>query len=100
MIDISLNEGDQENVHELDNKRLKDRGVVRIDIANDVVNAADYKKDEDPKLFKSEKTGRGPLSGEWRVRPEESHRNTLNVSFSSEHRGASNDGLQACDDPV
>jgi len=58
--------GDQENVHELDNKRLKDRGVVRIDIANDVVNAADYKKDEDPKLFKSEKTGRGPLSGEWR----------------------------------
>ena len=68
VIDISLNAGDQDNVHELDNKRLKDRGVVRIDIANDVVNAADYKKDEDPKLFKSEKTGRGPLSGEWRVR--------------------------------
>merc|ERR1712185_437889 len=46
--------------------RLKERGVVRIDIANDAVNAADYKKDEDPKLFKSEKTGRGPLAGEWR----------------------------------
>lgn len=59
--------GEQDNVHELDNKRLKERGVVRIDIANDAVNAADYKKDEDPKLFKSEKTGRGPLAGEWRV---------------------------------
>ena len=58
--------GEQDNVHELDNKRLKERGVVRIDIANDAVNAADYKKDEDPKLFKSEKTGRGPLAGEWR----------------------------------
>ena len=51
----------------MENKRLKDREVVKIDIANDAVNAADYKKDEDPKIFKSEKTGRGPLSGEWRV---------------------------------
>ena len=84
----------------MDNKRLKDRGVVRIDIANDVVNAADYKKDEDPKLFKSEKTGRGPLSGEWRVRElAESHLSS-NVSLSSEHRGAGDDRLQACDDPV
>ena len=67
-VDISLiGAGEQDNVHELDNKRLKERGVVRIDIANDAVNAADYKKDEDPKLFKSEKTGRGPLAGEWRV---------------------------------
>ena len=58
--------GEQHNVHELENKRLKDREVVKIDIANDAVNAADYKKDEDPKIFKSEKTGRGPLSGDWR----------------------------------
>merc|ERR1711978_568296 len=58
--------GEQDNVHELDNKRLKERGVVRIDIANDAVNTADYKKDEDPTTFKSEKTGRGPLSGDWR----------------------------------
>ena len=42
--------------------------VVHIDIANDPVLPADYKKDEDPKTFKSEKTGRGPLSGEWQVR--------------------------------
>jgi len=57
--------GDQENVHELDDKKLKQRQVVHIDIANDPVLPADYKKDENPKTFKSEKTGRGPLSGEW-----------------------------------
>ena len=61
--------GHQENVHELDRKTLKDRQVVPIDIANDPVLTADYKKDTDPKLFKSEKTGRGPLlSDNWRER--------------------------------
>ena len=59
--------GDQDNVHELDNKKLKDRAVVNIDIANDPVDGKDYKPDEDPKTFKSEKTGRGPLSGDWKV---------------------------------
>jgi len=58
--------GDQENVHELDKKKLKDRSVVYIDIANDPVASADYKKDEDPSTFQSEKTGRGPLSGDWK----------------------------------
>ena len=28
----------------------------------------DYKKEEDPKLYKSEKSGRGPLTGDWMVR--------------------------------
>jgi hypothetical protein len=42
--------------------------VVHIDIANDPVLPSDYKKDEDPKIYKSEKTGRGPLAGEWQVR--------------------------------
>ena len=60
--------GDEDNVHELDNKKLKERTVVNIDIANDPVDANDYKKDEDPKTFKSEKTGRGPLDGDWKVR--------------------------------
>ena len=59
--------GNQENVHELEDKKLKKRSVVHIDIANDSVASADYKADEDPKTFKSEKTGRGPLSGDWRV---------------------------------
>ena len=60
--------GQSENVHELDKKKLKERTVVPIDIANDPVNAADFKKDEDPANFVSEKTGRGPLKGDWIVR--------------------------------
>ena len=59
--------GDSENVHELDAKKLKERSVVNIDIANDPVDSNDYKKDEDPSIYKSEKTGRGPLSGNWKV---------------------------------
>lgn len=38
---------------------------MHIDIANDPVSSADYKHDEDPTKFKSEKTGRGPLVGHW-----------------------------------
>ncbi|XP_059490574.1 phosphatidylinositol transfer protein alpha isoform isoform X3 [Neocloeon triangulifer] len=53
--------GEQENVHQLPEDRLKQREVVHIDIAHDPVQASDYKGDEDPQKFKSEKTGRGPL---------------------------------------
>ena len=59
--------GDQDNVHQLEDKKLNKRTVVNIDIANDSVASADYKSDEDPKTFKSEKTGRGLLSGDWKV---------------------------------
>jgi hypothetical protein len=45
---------------------LKKRVVVMIDIANDKIDSKDYKPEEDPKLFHSEKTGRGPLTDpEW-----------------------------------
>ena len=54
--------GDSENVHELPQNKLKNREIVHIDIANDPVSNADYKADEDPKKFKSTKTGRGPLN--------------------------------------
>lgn len=40
---------------------LKKREVVIIDVANDKVDSKDYKPHEDPKLFHSQKTGRGPL---------------------------------------
>ncbi|PSN56764.1 Phosphatidylinositol transfer protein alpha isoform [Blattella germanica] len=53
------------DVHELPPEKLKHREVVHIDIANDPVTHADYKPDEDPTKFKSEKTGRGPLVGQW-----------------------------------
>ncbi|XP_065333666.1 phosphatidylinositol transfer protein alpha isoform isoform X5 [Cloeon dipterum] len=48
-------------VHQLPEDRLKQREVVHIDIAHDPVQPSDYKADEDPTKFKSEKTGRGPL---------------------------------------
>ncbi len=54
-------------MHELDDEKLEEREVVVVDIANDSVASADYKADQDPKTFKSEKTGRGPLTGDWKV---------------------------------
>jgi len=36
-----------------------------LDIVNDPISSADYRKEEDPKLYKSEKTNRGPLSEDW-----------------------------------
>ncbi|KAI5724524.1 hypothetical protein M8J77_013509 [Diaphorina citri] len=57
--------GQQENVHDLPADKLKVREVVHIDIGNDPVSAGDYKETEDPAKFKSEKTGRGPLVGNW-----------------------------------
>lgn len=54
-------------VHELPPDKLKIRDIVHIDVANDPVASADYKDDEDPSKFKSQKTGRGPLVGkDWK----------------------------------
>ncbi|KAL1110597.1 hypothetical protein AAG570_008125, partial [Ranatra chinensis] len=63
--------GKQENVHELPPDKLKQREVVMIDIGGDYVQPADYKDSEDPSKFLSEKTGRGPLIGNWvdKVKP-------------------------------
>lgn len=52
-------------VHELPPEKLKQREVQVIDIGNDSVSSSDYKEDEDPKKFKSQKSGRGPLCGNW-----------------------------------
>lgn len=57
--------GEQENIHNLPLEKLKQRDVVFIDIANDHVESKDYKEPEDPRKFKSKKTGRGPLVGNW-----------------------------------
>ncbi|XP_065570788.1 phosphatidylinositol transfer protein beta isoform-like isoform X3 [Artemia franciscana] len=52
-------------VHLLTSDLLKQREVIKIDIANDPIASGDYKAHEDPSKFKSEKTGRGPLVGCW-----------------------------------
>lgn len=55
----------EDNVHGVTGETLKAREIVNIDIANDPVDSTDYKEDEDPSKFKSEKTGRGPLKEGW-----------------------------------
>jgi len=51
-------------VHNLPEKELKKREVEIIDITSPVPEK-DYKEDEDPTKFHSEKTGRGPLEEGW-----------------------------------
>ncbi|CAG0878626.1 unnamed protein product [Darwinula stevensoni] len=53
------------NVHELPPDKLQQREVTLIDIANDFVLPGDYDPKEDPTIFQSVKTGRGPLVGKW-----------------------------------
>ncbi|KAI8889327.1 phosphatidylinositol transfer protein [Backusella circina FSU 941] len=54
--------GEIENALNISVKDLKKRNVIIIDIANDKIDSKDYKQEEDPRLFKSVKTGRGPLT--------------------------------------
>ncbi|KAG9509038.1 Phosphatidylinositol transfer protein alpha isoform, partial [Fragariocoptes setiger] len=59
--------GTNDNAHKLAPETLARREVAFIDIAHDQVNERDYKNTEDPKIFTSEKTGRGPLvDKDWR----------------------------------
>jgi len=37
-----------------------------MDIVTDPISSGDYRREEDPRLFCSENTGRGPLSETWR----------------------------------
>lgn len=55
--------GALENVPQLVEETLKDVEVVSIGIANKDNN---YKPEQDHALFQSTKTGRGPLSAEWK----------------------------------
>lgn len=59
--------GDQDNVHGLDKSQLEKRTIVDIDIADrSCINAKEYNAEEDPAVFKSQKTGRGPLGPNWK----------------------------------
>lgn len=46
---------------------IKNRNVDHIDIVTDTLDKNNYKRDEDPKIFKSMKTSRGKLSENWQV---------------------------------
>uniref|UniRef100_A0A3B3TFS2 Phosphatidylinositol transfer protein alpha isoform n=1 Tax=Poecilia latipinna TaxID=48699 RepID=A0A3B3TFS2_9TELE len=58
--------GEQVNVHKVEKWDAVE--VVKIDIAdNSCIAEKDYKKEEDPAIFKSQKTGRGPLKTGWQT---------------------------------
>uniref|UniRef100_A0A914C020 DDHD domain-containing protein n=1 Tax=Acrobeloides nanus TaxID=290746 RepID=A0A914C020_9BILA len=57
--------GTQENVFNLSEDELKNRVVDVMDFVKENVSSGDYSQEEDPKLYKSKKTGRGPLSDNW-----------------------------------
>ncbi|TMW50269.1 hypothetical protein DOY81_004650 [Sarcophaga bullata] len=57
--------GYQENVFKLTGSELRNREIDCIDIVKDQLYGGDYVKEEDPKLFVSQKTGRGPLGEDW-----------------------------------
>lgn len=58
-------QGNLENAHSLPPDQLAERNVCLIDIADSSDMNRDYKKDEDPSMYKSEKTNRGPLKDGW-----------------------------------
>ncbi|XP_050292895.1 protein retinal degeneration B isoform X2 [Anthonomus grandis grandis] len=57
--------GHQDNVFKLAGSDLRNRIVDVIDFVKDQLYGADYVKDEDPLIYTSEKSGRGPLSENW-----------------------------------
>ncbi|XP_050680822.1 cytoplasmic phosphatidylinositol transfer protein 1 [Leptidea sinapis] len=60
------NNGTSENCLGLTQEELEQREVDVIDIGYDEIKPHHYKENEDPKLFKSVKTERGPLVEGWR----------------------------------
>ncbi|CAH8627612.1 unnamed protein product [Dicrocoelium dendriticum] len=54
-----------QNAHQLSEEVLAERDVIIIDIGNITPADKDYRPDEDPTTFQSQKTGRGPLKPNW-----------------------------------
>ncbi|KAI9362325.1 hypothetical protein BD770DRAFT_382379 [Pilaira anomala] len=68
---VNGSRGEMENALKISKEDLKKRNVIIIDIANDKIPSNAYKPEEDPKLYHSEKTGRGPLTDpEWKSKCE------------------------------
>ncbi|KFD71224.1 hypothetical protein M514_04932, partial [Trichuris suis] len=57
--------GDSDNVHQLSPTLLKLREVVYLNIAEDLSSSASEPRNVDPKFYRSQKTGRGPLRDNW-----------------------------------
>ncbi|XP_026945605.1 membrane-associated phosphatidylinositol transfer protein 1 isoform X2 [Sagmatias obliquidens] len=57
--------GQQPNVFNLSGAERRQRILDTIDIVRDAVAPGEYKVEEDPRLYRSAKTGRGPLADDW-----------------------------------
>ncbi|XP_051777530.1 membrane-associated phosphatidylinositol transfer protein 2 isoform X8 [Erpetoichthys calabaricus] len=57
--------GDQVDVFNLSSAEKRQRILDPIDIVKEPIPPHEYKAEEDPKLYKSEKTRRGPLPDNW-----------------------------------
>ncbi|XP_044539418.1 membrane-associated phosphatidylinositol transfer protein 1-like, partial [Gracilinanus agilis] len=57
--------GQQHNVFNLTGAERRQRILDTIDIVRDPVAPGEYKAEEDPRLYRSVKTGRGPLGDDW-----------------------------------
>ncbi|ODM97627.1 Protein retinal degeneration B [Orchesella cincta] len=58
-------DGHQENVFTLSGSDKRNRVVDVIDVVKDQLHGADYLREEDPRVFMSQKTSRGPLTENW-----------------------------------
>ncbi|XP_028593698.2 membrane-associated phosphatidylinositol transfer protein 1 isoform X1 [Podarcis muralis] len=57
--------GKQNNVFNLSAVERRQRILDTIDIVRDPISPGEYKAEEDPRLYHSAKTGRGPLGDDW-----------------------------------
>ncbi|OXB57446.1 hypothetical protein ASZ78_010161 [Callipepla squamata] len=57
--------GQQANIFNLSAAEKRQRILDTIDIVRDPISPGEYKPEEDPKLYRSAKTGRGPLGENW-----------------------------------
>lgn len=57
---------EEENIFNMSKSEISQRQVDIMDIVKDPISSSDYLREEDPKLFRSAKTGRGPLDDGWR----------------------------------
>ncbi|KAH0621111.1 hypothetical protein JD844_022144 [Phrynosoma platyrhinos] len=57
--------GKQNNIFSLNAAERRQRILDTIDIVRDPISPGEYKAEEDPRLYRSVKTGRGPLGDDW-----------------------------------
>ncbi|XP_066272344.1 membrane-associated phosphatidylinositol transfer protein 1-like [Branchiostoma lanceolatum] len=73
--------GKQDNVFNLSGAEKRNRIVDVIDVVKDDLPAHDYKLEEDPALYKSVKTGRGPLGTDWKQKCQDSQTQDIMCSY-------------------